>query len=296
MIARLCSSGSDLRMRPKRSLGQNFLIDPNLQRKIVDALDPAPDDAVVEIGPGRGALTEHLADRVRRLVAIELDDRLASNLQRRYRDSPSVQIVQGDALELEQSDVELDASPVKVIGNIPYNITTPLLFRFLQGPWNPVLLVLMVQREVADRILAPAGRKAYGALSIGVRMEAEVERLFHVGRKAFRPEPDVDSTVLRIRPRREARLSGRERDDLRTLTRAAFGQRRKQFQKILRTTPPYHLEHGDIRRLEERTGVRLTRRPETFTPEQFVELANAIRFLSDPDNAPSPKSDGEGAP
>lgn len=263
--------------RPKRSLGQNFLVDPNLQRKIVDALEPGPEDTVVEIGPGRGALTDHLVERVGRVVAVEKDDVLAATLAGRYAGRPGVDIVRGDALEIEPRELGVDPASVKVVGNLPYNITSPLLFRLLEPAWRPRLLVVMIQREVAERIQAAPGGKAYGALSVGIRSVASVEWLFGVGRGAFRPVPGVDSAVIRITPLRPAPLTPEEERDLRDLTRAAFGQRRKQLQKVLRTAPGYGLRGEQVDALGAELGVALTRRPEELDPDALVGLARALR-------------------
>src|SRR5690606_9330095 len=147
-------------VRAKKSLGQNFLVDPNLQRKIVDALEPSGEDVVVEIGPGTGALTRHLAGRVKRLVAVEVDDRLADALSEELGETPGFEIWRMDALRLDLRDVSSDPGAIKVIGNIPYNITSPLLFHLLERRHRPGRIVVMVQKEVADRITAPPGEKA----------------------------------------------------------------------------------------------------------------------------------------
>ncbi len=262
--------------RPKRSLGQNFLIDPNTQRAVVAALEPTADDAVVEVGPGRGALTGHLADAVARLVAIELDDRLHEELSRSFAGRPRVELVHGDFLERGREEFGLAAGEFKLIGNLPYNRTSPMLFHILSAAWRPRVAVVMVQREVADRILAPPGTRAYGALSVGVRTRADVEEALRVSRRAFRPVPDVESTVLRLRPHRPARLDPGEEEDVRTLTRLAFAKRRKQFQRILRDAPTYGLDSAGIDALERDLGLDLKARPETFPPETFVELSRAL--------------------
>jgi 16S rRNA (adenine1518-N6/adenine1519-N6)-dimethyltransferase len=262
--------------RPKRSLGQNFLIDQNLQRKIVAALEPQPGDIVIEIGPGRGALTRHIAPLVQRLIAIEKDDALAADLAREFVHAANVTIVHGDALEVDTAAWS-GGDTYKLIGNIPYNITTPLLFHWLAQPHRPALLVLMVQREVADRILALPGVKEYGALSVGVRTAAAVERMFHVPRTAFRPQPAVDSSVIRITPHEPPRLTKPEEDDVRVLTRTAFAWRRKQLQKILRAAPPYALAEEAAVALLHRLGVAPQDRPEALAPEKFVMLARALR-------------------
>jgi 16S rRNA (adenine1518-N6/adenine1519-N6)-dimethyltransferase len=260
--------------RAKRGLGQNFLVDPNLQRKIVESIRPGPDDEVLEIGPGPGALTRHLAPRVRRLLLVELDDELARRLREEFADRPSVEVVHADVLDVRLEDLTADPGALKVIGNIPYNITTPILFSLLERRPRPREIVLMVQREVADRILAPPGSKTYGALAVGVQSVADGERVLNVGRQAFRPVPDVESTVVRIVPHAPPRLEPATEDALRVLTRAAFGQRRKQFQRILRDA--YHLSPDRVREIEGATGFDLTRRPETFSPEQFVALTRAL--------------------
>jgi 16S rRNA (adenine1518-N6/adenine1519-N6)-dimethyltransferase len=261
-------------VRAKRSLGQNFLVDPNLQRKIVDALDIAPEDTVIEIGPGRGALTGHLVGSAARLVAVELDDDLAAALAGRYRDRPGVTIVHADALAWDPSDV-LERPPVKVVGNIPYNITSPLLFRILEWRPPPERVVVMVQKEVAERIAATPGDRSYGALTVGVQAVAAVEPLFDVGRKAFRPVPNVDSMVVRITPGQDT-AEGSGDPWLRSLTRAAFGMRRKQLQKILRTAPGYGLDVDRAIAVLEDLGVRPDARPETLDPATFVALAHAL--------------------
>ena len=260
--------------RAKRSLGQNFLVDPNLQRKIVDALQPGPDDEVLEIGPGRGALTQHLVPRVRRLVLVELDDALAESLRLRYETEPRVRVVHADVLRVPLEEISDDVARLKVIGNIPYNITTPILFSLLERRPRPREIVLMVQREVANRMVAPPGDRTYGALAVGVQTVADVARVLDVGRNAFRPVPDVESAVVRIVPHSPPRLEPAMEARVRHLTRIAFGQRRKQFQRILRDA--YRLTPEQIGTLEEETGFRLQARPESFGPADFVTLAAAL--------------------
>ena len=261
--------------RPKRSLGQNFLVDGNLQRKIVRALDPSPDDEVLEIGPGRGALTRHLVGRVRRLVLVELDDALAASLEAELGGREDVTVVHADILDVDPADLVEDPERLRVLGNIPYNITTPILFRLLERP-RPADILLMVQREVADRILAEAGTSEYGALAVGVRSVATTEHVLNVPRGAFRPVPRVDSSVIRVRPVRPEPLTAAEEDDLRTLTRAAFQWRRKQLQKILRDHPDLGLGRDGVERLEEATGWDLRARPERLSPEDFITLSRAV--------------------
>lgn len=263
------------RTRAKRSLGQNFLVDPNLQRKIVEAVDAGPGDEVLEIGPGHGALTRHLAGTVGRLVLVELDDRLAVELSTTYADRDDVEVVHGDVLEVELERLVRDPEALRVVGNIPYNITTPILFRLLERP-RPRRIVLMVQEEVAERIVAPEGTSAYGALAVGVRSVARVERLFRVGRKAFRPVPRVDSAVVRVEPIRPEPISVEEEVRLRRLVRAAFQWRRKQLGKILRDHPDLGIPPEALANLFEEAGVDPRDRPEQLAPATFLRLADAL--------------------
>jgi 16S rRNA (adenine1518-N6/adenine1519-N6)-dimethyltransferase len=275
--------------RPRRSLGQNFLVDPNIQKRIVRALEPGADDVVLEIGPGTGAITRLIAGSVRRLVAVELDDHLARDLDTTFHTEPATLILNRDILDLELDAVCEDTARLKVVGNIPYNITTPILFHLLDRRWRPALIILMVQKEVADRILAPPATPAFGALSVGVRSVARVERLFNVGRHAFRPAPGVDSTVLRITPIRPFPLSAAREADLRQLTRTAFGWRRKQLQRTLRDAPAYRLAPDEVHRLQDESDFDLRRRIETFEPADILRLADLLRSLGRPLASPSPR-------
>lgn len=261
--------------RAKKSLSQHFLIDPNLQKKIVEALDPGPGDRIVEIGPGTGALTAHLVGRVAHLRLIELDDGLAARLSEEYGGRPDVEVVHADALALGPSELGID-DDIKVIGNIPYGITSPLIFHLLEPRPRPKSIVLTVQREVADRLAANPGVKDYGALTVGVQSVASVEALFSVSRHAFRPRPDVDSTAVRILPHAPPALSPAQEEALRRLTRAAFSRRRKQMQKVLRQAPEYELSQGEVNDLLESQGIDPAVRPDALAVDEYVRLASAL--------------------
>ena len=262
-------------MRPKRSLGQNFLVDPNLQRAIVRALDVQATDEVLEIGPGTGALTRHLVGLPRRLVLVELDRDLADRLAEELGGHPGVTVVRGDILRADIAQLAEDISALKVIGNIPYNRTSPIVFRLLQRP-RPAVIVVMVQKEVGERMAAAPGSKVYGALSVGVQAVARVERVLRVRRTAFRPIPRVDSVVVRLRPHDPPRISAARERAVRRLVRAAFQRRRKQFQRILRDAPAYRLGRREVVDVEARSGLDLTLRPETFAPDDFIRLAEVV--------------------
>jgi 16S rRNA (adenine1518-N6/adenine1519-N6)-dimethyltransferase len=235
-----------------------------------------PGDTVLEIGPGRGALTEGLARKVEegggRLILVELDAELAERLSERYGNRPRVQVIHGDILGHATADLVPDPGSLRVVGNIPYNLTSPILFHLLHPP-RPREVLLMVQAEVADRILSDPGTKAYGALTVGVRSVAEVERVLRVPSGAFRPSPKVDSTVVRIRPVNPSPMSPAEEGALRGLTRAVFQWRRKQLGKTLREHPDLRLGTEVVDRLLTAARVRPTARPEEVAPSGFVAMA-----------------------
>jgi 16S rRNA (adenine1518-N6/adenine1519-N6)-dimethyltransferase len=226
----------------------------------------------VEIGPGRGALTDRLAARAGRVVAIEIDRDLAALLRRRYADRSTVQIVERDALRLNWG--EAAGGPYLLAGNLPYYITTPLLFRALEPP-RAERAVVLVQREVADRIVAPPGSKTYGALSVNVQLLARADIVLRVGAGAFHPRPSVDSAVVRIVPREPALIAGGEEADLRTFTQGVFGFRRKQMVRVLRELRG--LSGAAAQEVLTRLAIPGDVRPETLSPETFVDLFRALQ-------------------
>ena len=261
---------------PKRSLSQNFLVDPNLQEKIVAALEAPAGEPVLEIGPGHGELSRHLVGVADPLVLLEKDDRLYAELEERWGDRPDVVPVHGDALEVDLAASLPAGRPYRVLSNLPYAITSPLLFRVLALDPPPVRIVVTVQKEVADRLAADPGGGDYGALTVGVRARAEVRRAFDVSRNAFRPSPDVDSTTVILEPDPD-RIRELPAGALRRLTRAAFSRRRKQLQKILRSAPEYGLEREEAEALLRSVGADPRHRPERLAPGQFVELARRLK-------------------
>ncbi|MDH3297288.1 MAG: 16S rRNA (adenine(1518)-N(6)/adenine(1519)-N(6))-dimethyltransferase RsmA [Gemmatimonadota bacterium] len=263
-------------VRPKRSLSQNFLVDKNIRRKLVETLAAEPGDAVVEVGPGHGELSELMIGTVRRLVLIEKDDRLAPLLSDRWGDRPDVLVVHGDALEVDWSSFGT-GSPVRFVSNVPYAITSPLIFRLLDAEPEARRIVVLVQEEVARRITAAPGGKEYGALSVGVQTRARARLAFRVGRQAFRPVPGVDSAAVVMEP-----FPGRTREEIeavRRLARAAFSRRRKQLGTILRTAPEYHLGPEEVGAVTLEFGIDPTVRPEQIGPEPFAALAMRLESL-----------------
>ena len=265
------------RPRPRRSLGQHFLSDDNILRRIVEALEPTPGDVVLEIGPGQGTLTRELLGRGMRVIAIEKDRRLAEQMLIGDVGLRSAQIVHGDALRLDwHALIAQSAVPnpqFKVIGNIPYYITTPLIDKALTPPL-PERVVFLVQEEVADRIVAPPGSKTYGALSVGVQVVTRPEKLFTIKPGSFRPPPKVHSALVRLRPLLEPLVDQEEIPRLRQFVTACFGLRRKQLRNVLRavTGRPTALIAAGLASL----GLDPQARPETLPPHDFVRLGRWV--------------------
>jgi len=250
-----------------KKFGQHFLTDEKILTAIVDALAPTSADTVVEIGPGRGSLTDILAERSGRLVAVEIDRALSEQLRERYKDRPNIQIVEGDFLE---ADLHAEAGEdFLLIGNVPYNITTPIVFRALEAP-IPRRSVFLVQREVAERMAAREDTESYGALSVNVAAVANVEQVLTVPASAFRPPPKVESAVVRLTPRVKPLVAVESLPAFRAFVQAAFGLRRKQMQRVLRTARA--LSANAASDVLARAGIDPAARPEVLSPEKFAVL------------------------
>jgi 16S rRNA (adenine1518-N6/adenine1519-N6)-dimethyltransferase len=254
----------------RKSLGQHFLADRKVLAGIADAAAIVPGDTVIEIGPGRGALTDLLVERAGRLIAIEYDRALAVKLRERYASRANVQIVQADVLTVNLG--EIAAGPFKLIGNVPYYITTPILFHALERP-RAERAIYLVQREVAERLVAPPGGGDYGALTVNVGAVAEAELLFRVPAGAFRPPPRVESAVVSVVPREQPLISPADEAGFSTFVQSVFSMRRKQMQRILRSVANLPQDEAD-RRLAA-AGIDPMARPETLTIEQFAALFQA---------------------
>jgi 16S rRNA (adenine1518-N6/adenine1519-N6)-dimethyltransferase len=255
-----------------KKYGQHFLSDTSILGAIVDALAPTASDTVVEIGPGRGSLTDILIERSGRVIGIEIDRALAVQLGERYNARPNVQIVQADALE---TDLHAIAGPdFLLVGNVPYYITTPIVFKALEPP-IPRRSVFLVQREVAERMAAQADTDAYGALSVNVAAVADVVLVMTVPAGAFQPPPKVESAVVRLTPRPKPLVSLESLPAFRAFVQAAFGLRRKQMLRVLRTVRG--LSPEDASALLERAAVDPTARPEVLSPERFASLFELLK-------------------
>jgi 16S rRNA (adenine1518-N6/adenine1519-N6)-dimethyltransferase len=246
-----------------KSLGQHFLHQRSVIDAIVQRFNPQPEDIVVEIGPGRGVLTEIIAPRVAALHAVELDRRLAALLAERAVDMPNLTVHREDALKFDYGAV---AGPVRVIGNLPYNVSTPLLFRLLdQGPRIRDML-LMLQREVVDRILAAPGGKTYGRLSVMVQQRCRGELVMRVAAGAFSPPPRVESAVVALTPETGPSHPVDDQRWFAQLVMKAFAQRRKTLRNALKGL----VSEQDM----EQCGIDPESRAERVTVVQFASLAN----------------------
>ncbi len=244
----------ELNLRPSRALGQHFLIDGNILDIIVREADVRPDETVIEIGPGLGALTGRLVERAARVIAVEKDRRLAEHIRRHF---PEVELIVGDAVK-----VELPACD-KVVANLPYSISTPILERFVEGEPKPRRLVLTVQREVAERLAATPGHKEYGALTLFTQLCYHVTIVHVVSPRCFFPEPKVDSAIMAL-DRREPRVKLLPGAPFHEIVRRGFSQRRKMLGKLLAGFGA--VEAGIARR-----------RAEELSLEEWIRLANALR-------------------
>lgn len=256
--------------RPKKRLGQHFLTDPRLLGRIADALGATRDDTVIEIGPGRGSLTAQLLERAGRVIAIEIDRDLIPLLRERWQDEPRFTLVEGDVLEQDLG--ALAGGPYLLAGNVPYNITTPILFHAMQRP-RPLRAVYLVQKEVADRIVAPPDGDDYGALSVNVQALAKAELLFGVAAGAFNPPPKVESAVVRITPRADPVVREDEEEPFRLLVQGAFSLRRKQLRRVLRTL--WSLDAAQADAVLAQAGLSGDVRPEVLGAEAFAALLRA---------------------
>ncbi len=250
--------------QPRKRFGQNFLVSPGVVRKIVEAIAPQKDDVMVEIGPGLGALTEPLLACLDRLHVVEIDRDLIARLGERFPPERLV-IHEGDALEFDFAAL---GEGLRIVGNLPYNISTPLLFHLATFAGRVRDMHFMLQKEVVDRMVAEPGGADYGRLSVMLQYRFDMERLFLVPPGAFNPAPKVDSAIVRLLPRPPAELDARDEALLARLVTAAFGQRRKMLRNTLR-------EFADEATLAA-AGIIATARAEDLAVGDYVRLANAL--------------------
>jgi 16S rRNA (adenine1518-N6/adenine1519-N6)-dimethyltransferase len=251
--------------RPRKRFGQHFLTDPGVIDAIVRAIDPQPHDTIVEIGPGQGAITEPLAKQAGTLHCVELDRDLAASLQRRFERRDNVVIHEADALRFDFCRL---GDSLRIVGNLPYNISTPLLFHLVDSRDCIADMYFMLQKEVVDRMTAGPGSKAYGRLGIMLGCHLAVETLFDVGPQCFDPPPAVMSAVVRLVPLGDERPAIDDEKLLGRLVATAFSQRRKTLRNALKTM----LDEAELRSL----GIDPGDRPESIPVSDYVALANYV--------------------
>ncbi len=254
-------------IKPLKKFGQNYLVDKNIAEKILNEFDPKPDDLVLEIGPGKGALTQHLVKKLKKLYAVEIDNRVIENLKNDY---DNIEVINVDFLKLDLAGFCSEKDKVRVIGNIPYNLTSSIIFKLIEQRELVEDVVLMVQYEVAKRISAKPNIKDYGILSVLLNFFAETKYCFKVSSNVFRPKPKVDSAIIHIYFNKELPADISSPLFIQTV-KAAFGNRRKILKNSFSNSA-----FGDID--FSGSGINLTRRAETLTTDEFISLT---RFISE---------------
>lgn len=262
-------------LAPRKSLGQHFLVDSGVIARMVDLADVTKRDAVLEIGPGVGALTDVLAERAARLYIVEYDRGLSIVLRRKFASHPDVKVIEGDALEVDLRG-EVPETEVKVVASLPYNISVPILFRLIEERHVFPDVTVMVQKEVADRLLGKVDTKAYGAPSVLFQLYAEPRGRFRVGSSAFYPRPQVASEVLRVRLSPTPRVPVEEPRLMTAIVRAAFNQRRKMMRNAVQTlAAPLALPPPVWEEVFAAAGVDGRARGETLDVATFARLSDA---------------------
>jgi len=264
--------------KPKKSLGQNFLWDRNIAKKIIEALKPQDDDVILEIGPGRGILTEVLMDsRISFYIGIEIDRNLVELLERKIKEKSlgNFLILHQDFLDFSIEEFEqIRNKRIKVLGNIPYHLTSSILFKILDNREYITTCVLMLQKEVAERIVSPPASKNYGILSVLLQLFADVNHLFDVSPNCFVPKPKVESSVIKISPKRNLFYEDKY-EFLKKVVKKAFNQRRKKLLNSL--FKHFEIESSDLKKPEISALVNL--RAEQLEPIQFVAICDYLVSL-----------------
>jgi 16S rRNA (adenine1518-N6/adenine1519-N6)-dimethyltransferase len=261
-------------VRPRKRLGQHFLRDGNVVQRIVSAVQPSEGDALVEIGPGLGAITRLLLSRAGRLEAVEIDPRVVPELEKRCAGLGELVIHREDVLRVDLRDL-CEGRELRLVGNLPYNVSSPILFHLLGQIDRIKDAHFMLQREVAERLAAFPGGRDYGRLTVMVQYWCEVQLLLRISPSAFRPPPKVESAVVRLLPRRPPQPTAADPESLDRVVRAAFGQRRKQLANALKGM----LQHDAIVACE----VDPAARAETLAVADFVRLADALAAQLEPE-------------
>ena len=258
-----------------KRFGQNFLKEPAVLEDIVKASGVSSEDIVVEIGPGIGALTELLAEKARRVIAVEVDRSLIPVLEETLSHCENVEIINQDIMKTDLSALT-DGAPFRVVANLPYYITTPIIMSLLESDLPILSVTVMVQKEVGERMVAPPGNKSYGALTLAVEYRTEARIVRNVGKGCFIPEPSVDSVVVHMDVYRERPVEAKDGKLLFRLIRAAFNQRRKTLVNALSGSPDLGFSKDRIREVLEELGEKPTVRGEELSLSRFAALSDAL--------------------
>lgn len=262
----------------QKKFGQNFLVDPRVLERIVDAAEINEEDCVLEIGPGIGTMTQYLAERAREVVAVEIDKALIPILQDTLSSYDNVTVINEDILKVDVQQIVQERNqgrPIKVVANLPYYITTPIIMSLLENHVPLKSITIMVQKEVADRMQVGPGTKDYGALSLAVQYYAHPEIVAHVPANCFMPRPNVDSSVIRLTRYSEPPVQVRDEKHMFAMIRASFNQRRKTLANGLANG--MGLSREKVTAALAEMGLSATVRGEALTLEQFAQLSNLLK-------------------
>ncbi|WP_434797995.1 16S rRNA (adenine(1518)-N(6)/adenine(1519)-N(6))-dimethyltransferase RsmA [Terrisporobacter vanillatitrophus] len=264
-----------------KSLGQNFLIDTNVIDRIIEGARVKDGDYVIEVGPGIGTLTKEMGRTAQKVVAIEIDKTLIPILKETLSDFPNIEVINQDILKVDVQELvkeKLNGGPVKLIANLPYYITTPIVMKFLEEDIPVTDIVVMVQKEVADRMNAKPNTKDYGALSVAVQYYCDTEIVAKAPRHMFMPQPNVDSTVIGLHVREEIKYPVDNEDIFFKTVKASFGQRRKTLLNSLSGLG--FLSKDQIKQALQEANIDEKRRGETLSIEEFASLANEVNRIN----------------
>ncbi|MDH5186037.1 MAG: 16S rRNA (adenine(1518)-N(6)/adenine(1519)-N(6))-dimethyltransferase RsmA [candidate division WOR-3 bacterium] len=261
------------KFRPKKQLGQSFLTYQPIAEQLVDALNLTPEDEVLEIGSGKGILTERLAQKAKQVYAVEIDKRLADILKEKFVGYKNIEIINQDILKYDLSRFK----QLKILGNVPYSISSQILFLLLKYLWVWKMAVLTLQKEFAARILAKPGTKEYGAITVIFNLHTEVQKLFSIPPSFFKPKPKIFSTVILLKAREQPLFQIPDEEFFTKVVKAAFSQRRKTLLNNLNSS--LGIDKNELQELGNTIGINMTRRAETLTLAEFVSLSEKLREI-----------------
>ena len=263
-------------MIPRKGWGQHFLVDRNILNKVIWAAQVEKEDTVLEVGPGLGEMTIALARQAKRVIAIEIDSKLVAILNEKMKNYPNVEVVRSDILKVDFNPfLKKEGHPIKVVANLPYQVSTPLLFRFIESKETFSTFTLMLQKEVAERMVAPPGGKEYGPLSIFIQMFSDVSIRFFIKPSAFFPPPKVESAVVHMVWKEKPIIELQNEEWFKKVVRGCFSYRRKTLVNALKHSELTLPESIELKM--EAIGIDPRRRPETLTLQEFVSLATILK-------------------